>query len=177
MQVISDISSDKSDTSSLQATNDSEHRMETTSSSPQTDSDDFSSDASIELEWEHNSLELVENPSPNLQISSHLDNPSSRRLAVSDPTLSRTNAFSYPPDPHPAHTSHQPIPTLHFYRSRIPKPTSPSQVDLNLVMDLSNLPNPLETPRRPPPARNEAPPRRRIRQPANYKTYGTTGKK
>ena len=104
----------------------------------------------------------------------------SRRYATSEHSLVRSDAFKSPPDTsiplprRPDANSHDvPIP---IRSSRIPTPVSPSQVNLHEVNDLSALPSLTFVPSKSPtPAFPTG--RRSTRQPFNYKTYHTTGKK
>ena len=98
--------------------------------------------------------ETPEDPLMSLQLQPPEDNyPStstphtrSRTLAISAPTLRRTNAFR---SPHPDHAFiRTPSPTqeenpivMAPRKSRIPKPFSPSQVQMHAVNDLSHLPH------------------------------------
>ena len=144
-------------------------------------------DLDSSLTWDDSPIQYqlektMSSPLPLMQgsIDQHEDNPlpthpPTRRFAISDPTLVRSNAFRHPPDLRPV-VPQQYYPTRLFFNSRIPRPTSPSQVDLQQVVDISHLPIPPITPHNPPPKLNQQP-RRNVKQPSNYKTYGETGRR
>ena len=139
------------------------------------------SDSSGKLSWDDSPVQisLQEQEDHNVSLPAELSNQAyqSRRLATSDPILTRSDAFRTPADEKNQHllcTSHR---TRVLRRSRIPWPTSPSQVILDQVADLSVALDPLVTPEQPPPAVNQAPVRRKTKQPSNYKKFASTGQK
>ena len=173
------------------------------------ESDSTFSDTEQDLTWDSSpeQLMLMENdkqPSteehgiqPPIRRPTNSTHP--RRLAVSEKSLTRSNAFKQPPDlalklhggPLAIPRSRTPNVTAPRKPSRIPCPTTPSLVDLHSVNDMSQvLP---QTPQRssiqfshtstePPPYQNLPqnlnPPRRRsTRQQFNYQTYHKTGEK
>ena len=126
-----------------------------------------SDDSSDDLFWDTSPAQYLLQSSPqetpedpdtlpdlmSLQLQPPEDHPStstpntrSRALATSAPTLRRTNAFR---SPHPDHAFiGTPSPTqeenpimMAPRKSRIPKPFSPSQVQMYAVNDLSHLPH------------------------------------
>ena len=120
------------------------------STTSETSSDTSSHGSDQDLSWDSSPEQYSLTPSPTTgetvrsvphspSLRSHL----SRRHAVSDNVLSRSNAFKHPPDtPPPAPV----IRTQTFVRSRIPRPSSIADVDLHQVNDISLLPDPSTTP-------------------------------
>ena len=159
-----------------------ETQLDTPVGSSYTSTTDTSSDSlsEHELSWdsspEQTMLQQYDN-SPDIEQPTPLlpRQPPPRRLAVSDNCLARSHAFRCPPDaPRPSFPAPGSLPTLHFYRSqrsRIPRPTSPSAVDTNLVNDISNVPIDIS----PPPAPYKL--RRRRDQPSDYQVFDKTGRK
>ena len=97
-------------------------------------------------------------------------------MAISDPALTRSDAFRSPAD----RVDYNPQPFCRsrvFHRSRIPRPDSPNVVNLNQVADLSSALDFFQTPRRPPSLQNFVPGKRQIKQPSNYKQFGETGQR
>ena len=150
----------------------------------QMDSSDIDTDSSQELSWDESPVQFqlsksISDPPPSTnhsQPDSYQAPP--RRLATSEQMLTRSDAFRCPPGSRKVQQSDTPQYTRVFHRSRIPCPISPTNLDLNQVADISNLPNPFQTPHRPPPLENRQLQRRRkIQQPTNYKRYGETGEK
>ena len=103
------------------------------------------------MSWDNSPVQYSLTPSPPiLEVNSAPPTPLtkaptklSRRNAISENTLARSDAFRHPPDHVPFKNS---IPTMHFRRSRIPRPTTTSNMDLHQVADISLLPYPSETP-------------------------------
>ena len=118
------------------------------SSCADTETEGPTSNSDVELLWDSSPEQYSLTPSPpthdvNLTPESPNSAPTrktTRRNAISERALVRTNAFRNPPDEVPVS---EVIPTMHFRRSRIPTPTTPSNMDLNQVADISLLPTPL----------------------------------
>ena len=136
-----------------------------------------------ELTWDSSPEQFsLSTPEPIYSQIIESNNPTykpSWRFAISQQPLSRSNAFKNPPDanvPIPNSSSQQNTPIQR--RSRVPRPTTPTNVDLHQVIDLSSLPPPFPTsPTCPPAPRRPLPPRRNTKQPANYLHFHNTGNK
>ena len=104
-----------------------------------------------------------------------------RRLATSEEELSRSNAFRHPqdanriPPPFPRRDINTTQPVHQRSVSRIPKPLSPSQVDLSSVNDLSELPPPFLSPA--PSQKPTTSTGGRVTQRIDYKEYHRTGQR
>ena len=140
------------------------------------DNDSLSSGTEEDMIWDDSPSQIE------LSTSGSLDNPPTtssnrqippRRHAISEQNLTRSDAFKCPPDttsvkpPAPV----VPQPTLHFFRSRIPKPRSISDVDTTQVTDISSLP----IPRNPHHSYNLR--RSQAGRPSSYKDYHATGRR
>ena len=111
-----------------------------------TNSEALASSSDQDLSWDNIPEQYSLTPSPIQACQSAPHSPlpptlppPSRRHAISDSSLCRSQAFRHPPDNIP------PMPiiqTRHFYNSRIPRPSSTSQVVLDQVNDISDLPVP-----------------------------------
>ena len=140
------------------------------------------SDSTEELTWDDSPLQIALSKSisspPTLipPSSANVNNPT-RRLATSEQSLQRSDAFRHPPDASRVPLFQHQFPTRFFYSSRIPRPTTPTDVQLNHVTDLTNLPGLVHTPAQPPPTLNPRAPRRSVQQPSDYKLYGETGRR
>ena len=121
------------------------------STNSETDTETPPSGSESEMSWDNSPVQYSLTPSPTLpEVNSAPPTPLtnaptklSRRNAISENALSRSDAFRHPPDHVPFTNS---IPTMHFRRSRIPRPTTTSNMDLHQVADISLLPYPSEAP-------------------------------
>ena len=156
-------------------------------SCPETPSSDLDSDQ--ELAWDF-SPEQTQLSLDTCQLSYHIEENSShhpRRYATSENNLTRSNAFRSPPDesikgPIPQKSSSEGQTRALGARSRIPKPVSPSQIDLNQVNDISALPfltlqsqSQITAPHQTP--EEDVRPRRQVEQPRNYRVFHNSGMK
>ena len=156
---------------------DPEHTLNEDNSS----TSNIDSDSAQELTWDEIPLQLeilksVSSPPtlPPLPLEDRV--ALTRRMATSEQSLVRSDAFRRT-DASRVPIFNRPFPTRLFYRSRIPTPTSPTNVDLNRVNDLINLPYPIPAVPQPLSDANPRVPRRATQQPSNYKVYGETGRK
>ena len=113
-----------------------------------TSSDALSDDTDRDLSWDSSPEQYSLTP-PQPYVDTAQSVPSSpqppvrpsrsRRFAVSDDTLARSDAFRDPADLLPSRPT---IRSRTFFRSRIPRPSSTTDVNLHQVNDISLLPQP-----------------------------------
>ena len=162
------------------------------------DTDPISSDSEQDYTWDSSPEQLLLTGIETQRTTQSATTRNSRRLATSEKVLVRSNAFKQPPDttvrPQTIPPTHPTDPGLSNVTppnpSRIPRPTTPSQVNLYGVNDVSQvLP---QTPKKPIQfhrssneplpyqslPQNLSPKRgRSTRRPFDYKLYHKTGQK